>query len=201
MFCYPLKRRSICPEHLLDINGGSGFLGTVLNSINNALTTSGPMSSTSEDSTKVDSDISVSSYDHKGLRQRITSRAQNDGIARDILLFLIAFRIVNALSIRTFFQPDEYFQSLEPAWQVAFGTDSGTWITWVRATRPFGQSVLMYVAGMETSPSIRYPSLFICGDLQSICSYFHCIRSLACVPRRPLDSQPKGASGINCSCG
>ncbi|KAI9818073.1 MAG: glycosylphosphatidylinositol anchor biosynthesis [Pycnora praestabilis] len=49
---------------------------------------------------------------------------------RNILLFLIAFRILNALSIRTFFQPDEYFQSLEPAWQMVFGEDSGAWITW-----------------------------------------------------------------------
>ncbi len=52
-------------------------------------------------------------------------------VSRDVLLFLIAFRILNALSIKTFFQPDEYFQSLEPAWQMAFGADSGAWITWV----------------------------------------------------------------------
>ena len=49
----------------------------------------------------------------------------------NIFLFLSAFRILNALSIKTFFQPDEYFQSLEPAWQIAFGPDSGAWITWV----------------------------------------------------------------------
>ena len=51
--------------------------------------------------------------------------------AQDILLFLVAFRILNALTIHTFFQPDEYFQSLEPAWQLAFGESSGAWITWV----------------------------------------------------------------------
>ena len=50
---------------------------------------------------------------------------------RDILLFLIAYRILNAVSVSTFFQPDEYFQSLEPAWQMAFGGDGGAWITWV----------------------------------------------------------------------
>jgi len=43
---------------------------------------------------------------------------------------LVAFRLANALSIRTFFQPDEYFQALEPAWEVAFGPNSGAWITW-----------------------------------------------------------------------
>jgi len=44
---------------------------------------------------------------------------------------LLAFRIVNALTIKTFFQPDEYFQALEPAWKIAFGAESGAWITWV----------------------------------------------------------------------
>lgn len=51
--------------------------------------------------------------------------------SQNVLHFLIVFRIFNALSIKTFFQPDEYFQSLEPAWQIAFGADSGAWITWV----------------------------------------------------------------------
>ncbi|KAI9808366.1 MAG: glycosylphosphatidylinositol anchor biosynthesis [Phylliscum demangeonii] len=47
-----------------------------------------------------------------------------------ILAFLIGLRLLNALSVRTFFQPDEYFQSLEPAWAMAFGRESGAWITW-----------------------------------------------------------------------
>ncbi|KAL3465068.1 Alg9-like mannosyltransferase family-domain-containing protein [Aspergillus heterothallicus] len=48
----------------------------------------------------------------------------------NILVFLIAFRLVNALTVRTFFQPDEFFQSLEPAWKIAFGENQGPWITW-----------------------------------------------------------------------
>lgn len=48
-----------------------------------------------------------------------------------VLLFLSAFRLLNALCVATFFQPDEYFQSLEPAWEIAFGKQSGAWITWV----------------------------------------------------------------------
>ncbi|KAH7389497.1 Alg9-like mannosyltransferase family-domain-containing protein [Phaeosphaeria sp. MPI-PUGE-AT-0046c] len=47
-----------------------------------------------------------------------------------IFALLLAFRIVNALTLRTFFQPDEFFQSLEPAWQLAFGGTSRAWITW-----------------------------------------------------------------------
>jgi GPI mannosyltransferase 3 len=57
-------------------------------------------------------------------------------IARDVYLFLVAFRVLNAFCVRTFFQPDEYFQSLEPAWQIAFGEESGAWITWVRFHPP-----------------------------------------------------------------
>jgi len=46
-------------------------------------------------------------------------------------MILIALRFINVLCLATFFQPDEYFQSLEPAWQMAFGSQSGAWITWV----------------------------------------------------------------------
>ncbi|KAB8205081.1 GPI mannosyltransferase 3 [Aspergillus parasiticus] len=42
-----------------------------------------------------------------------------------VFLFLLAFRLLNALSLRTFFQPDEFFQSLEPAWQTVFGETHG----------------------------------------------------------------------------
>jgi phosphatidylinositol glycan class B len=63
--------------------------------------------------------------------QRLRRRAKAQATPHNILLFLVAFRILNALTVRTFFQPDEFFQSLEPAWQVVFGRDSGAWITWV----------------------------------------------------------------------
>ena len=50
---------------------------------------------------------------------------------RDVLII----RLINACWIATFFQPDEYFQALEPAWNLAFGSNSGAWLTWVRDTR------------------------------------------------------------------
>lgn len=49
-----------------------------------------------------------------------------------VFALLLAFRIVNALTLRTFFQPDEFYQSLEPAWQLAFGQRAHAWITWVK---------------------------------------------------------------------
>ncbi|KAF4507478.1 hypothetical protein G6O67_003970 [Ophiocordyceps sinensis] len=36
----------------------------------------------------------------------------------------------NAWCISTFFQPDEFFQALEPAWRLAFGPNSRPWLTW-----------------------------------------------------------------------
>jgi hypothetical protein len=61
------------------------------------------------------------------------STKEVSGTSQWLLVFsaLLAFRIINALTIKTFFQPDEYFQALEPAWKIAFGADSGAWITWV----------------------------------------------------------------------
>jgi phosphatidylinositol glycan class B len=61
--------------------------------------------------------------------------------ATDVFWVLLTFRFFNSLCVRTFFQPDEYFQALEPAWQMAFGPESGAWITWVRTTSPLSALV------------------------------------------------------------
>ncbi|ERS96786.1 hypothetical protein HMPREF1624_06995 [Sporothrix schenckii ATCC 58251] len=53
-----------------------------------------------------------------------------DAQSTDILWALVALRWIGAFTVRTFFQPDEYFQALEPAWQLAHGPASGAWITW-----------------------------------------------------------------------
>jgi len=50
---------------------------------------------------------------------------------KDIWTMLIVIRVVNAVTLGTFFQPDEFFQALEPAWALAFGSRSGAWLTWV----------------------------------------------------------------------
>ncbi|KAL8899143.1 MAG: hypothetical protein Q9192_001714 [Flavoplaca navasiana] len=68
--------------------------------------------------------------DHEKSPRRALLHVKEVTTSQDVLLFLVAFRVLNALCIRTFFQPDEYFQSLEPAWEIAFGSDHGAWITW-----------------------------------------------------------------------
>ncbi|KAI0128473.1 Alg9-like mannosyltransferase family-domain-containing protein [Xylariales sp. AK1849] len=58
---------------------------------------------------------------------------QQDAIVtqvKEALAVLFAFRLVNVICTHTFFQPDEYFQALEPAWQMVFGLNSGAWMTW-----------------------------------------------------------------------
>lgn len=61
-----------------------------------------------------------------------TSKKQQEWKLRAAVFFaLLIFRVVNAHFVQTFFQPDEYFQALEPAWDIAFGPQSGAWITWV----------------------------------------------------------------------
>ena len=104
--------------------------------------------------------------EEKRLSIRALDRAHWATTSQDILLFLVAFRIVNALSIRTFFQPDEFFQSLEPAWEIAFGRDSGAWITWVSGKITLLEShALTIKVGMEAPASVCYTSYHICRDL------------------------------------
>jgi len=85
----------------------------------------------SQASTRFGLDSFITLNDAKGFRRCAVEKVRQVSTSQDIFLFLVAFRILNALSVKTFFQPDEYYQSLEPAWQIAFGEDSGAWITWV----------------------------------------------------------------------
>lgn len=54
---------------------------------------------------------------------------------------IIIIRLSNAFWVTTFFQPDEFFQSLEPAWDLAFGSKSGAWLTWVCISSRCGESL------------------------------------------------------------
>lgn len=118
------------------------------------VTMSTASSELSQASTKIDGDA-VAPNDQKSSTRQTLHQVAESTTAQDILLFLIAFRILNALSVRTFFQPDEFFQSLEPAWQMVFGENNRAWITWVgaRATNLAIQNTDGSI-GMETSSSI-----------------------------------------------
>lgn len=65
----------------------------------------------------------------RGIAPRVPASANTTTLY--VFALLIAFRLANGLIVRTFFQPDEFYQSLEPAWQLAFGSNAGACITWV----------------------------------------------------------------------
>ena len=69
--------------------------------------------------------------DYAGHHPNGLHRLVNEQTVKDLFWLLIGFRFVNSLCVKTFFQPDEYYQALEPAWQIAFGPESAAWITWV----------------------------------------------------------------------
>lgn len=63
--------------------------------------------------------------------RKVLDEARNKRNRSVFLRDIIVIRLINAWWIATFFQPDEFFQSLEPAWDLAFGSRSGAWLTWV----------------------------------------------------------------------
>jgi phosphatidylinositol glycan class B len=63
--------------------------------------------------------------------RKVLDEARNQRNRSVFLRDIIVIRLINAWWIATFFQPDEFFQSLEPAWDLAFGSQSGAWLTWV----------------------------------------------------------------------
>lgn len=62
--------------------------------------------------------------------------AQTILLNRRIFVALVCIRVFNALTVQTFFQPDEYYQSLEPAWKVVYGYGETTW-EWREGIRGF----------------------------------------------------------------
>ncbi|KAF7550924.1 hypothetical protein G7046_g7854 [Stylonectria norvegica] len=80
---------------------------------------------------------------------------------------IFVIRFVNALWIATFFQPDEFFQALEPAWNLAFGSESGAWLTWVCKNPLFDYAVLFFATTLQLSilPTISYHILSVLATL------------------------------------
>lgn len=83
---------------------------------------------------------------------------------RHYILFSVVFRVLVALLTRSFFQPDEYFQALEPAHNFVFGYGHLTW-EWVN---PEPLRSMVYPALnipvywlLKTSGLDAYPSLVV----------------------------------------
>ena len=162
-----------------------------------------PTTPMSQASTKFGLDSSIQLDDTKSVqRHAAIERTKEVSVSQDVFLFLLAFRILNALSIKTFFQPDEFFQSLEPAWEIAFGAESGAWITWVSSKQASCERRLLKVgAGVEKSPSLCDTSCNLCRRIQSIIRPLPGPASVSDVSRRPSSSGTKSNPGHFCCIG
>lgn len=98
-----------------------------------------------------------------GQRDRIQSRSLE---MQKTTILALSVRILIALSTRTFFQPDEYYQALEPAHALVFGYGHLTW-EWL-TPQPIRSVIypalnvpiywLLKVTGLHTV----WPSLVVC---------------------------------------
>lgn len=89
-------------------------------------------------------------------------RAVHEQLEKDVWSLTLCVRIINAFCIATFFQPDEYYQALEPAWRMAFGSQSGAWITWVLLLLSYSQIGLTPTLGMAKSIALIFASCIVC---------------------------------------
>ncbi|WZZ30672.1 hypothetical protein YC2023_014073 [Brassica napus] len=96
---------------------------------------------------------------------------------RRIFLSCLAFRVVNALLIQTYFNPDEHWQSLEVAHRTVFGYGYLTW-EWKRGIRSYLHPMLfaflykvLHLTGLDTpyvmskAPRLMQSVLSAVGDL------------------------------------
>lgn len=70
--------------------------------------------------------------------------ASLDRMQRPSFLAIVAWRLVNALTVNTFFQADEYWQALEPAHKAVFGYGYLTW-EWQYGLRSYLHPLLYMV--------------------------------------------------------
>ncbi|KAF3961618.1 hypothetical protein CMV_013780 [Castanea mollissima] len=61
-----------------------------------------------------------------------------------VFALCLAFRVVNALLVQTYFNPDEHWQALEVAHRIAFGYGHLTW-EWKKGIRSYLHPVLFAV--------------------------------------------------------
>ena len=119
----------------------------------------------------------------------------------------LVVRILQALFTSTFFQPDEFFQALEPAHRLVFGYGHLTW-EW-RYIRPIRSIIypaifvpaywLVKVLGLEHGPLLVCPSLHLCVVGPRIGNYYrygHLKLHKECL----LRSQTSRFVGFLCDC-
>lgn len=112
-----------------------------------------------------------------------------------LLGYLFAFRIANALLCTTFFQPDEFFQSLEVAHRLVFGYGWQTWEWRPETAIRSPLHALIFVPGYWLVKAFKLEQTYALVSS----SYGCLIRSPCCIgPDRPdfLDILDRGPEDL-----
>lgn len=95
------------------------------------------------------------------------------------MIWIIAFRILNSLLVRSYFSPDEYWQSLEVAHKLVFGYGELTWEWDEKALRSVIHPGifacfywLLYQTGTDTPWLVAYGPRVLQGLLLAVSDYF-----------------------------
>lgn len=89
--------------------------------------------------------------------QDLPTRTYSSPRLRNVLLLCIAVRaVIGLVGQKTFFQPDEFYQSLEPAHRMVWGTGYETW--------EWRDSFLGEVEGIEVQTDVSESELLAGGD-------------------------------------
>jgi len=110
-------------------------------------------------------------------------------------ILALAVRVAISLFTRTYFQPDEYFQSLEPAHHLVFGYGHLTW-EWM-ASRPI-RSIFYPMVNVPLFWVLRITGLSECGALGDWLLVCRAFLTCSLIVLTPSDFMPKGSSRIAC---
>ncbi|CBJ26381.1 Alpha-1,2-mannosyltransferase, family GT22 [Ectocarpus siliculosus] len=96
-----------------------------------------------------------------------------------LLTVLVAFRVFNALVVRTSFTPDEFWQGPEPAHLLAFGSGHLTW-EWEQTARIRGFThplifaavyKALQILGLDTRWAVAHSPKLLQGVMAGVCDY------------------------------
>ncbi|CAM9736986.1 unnamed protein product [Chrysoparadoxa australica] len=109
-----------------------------------------------------------------------------------LLLFCILFRVLNALVVRTYFTPDEFWQGPEVAHWLAFGVGHLTW-EWKNGgqIRGFAHPLVIAILykllqwlGLDSSWAVAHGPKLLQGVAAGVCDYYTFHTALKCFGQR-----------------
>lgn len=113
------------------------------------------------------------------------ARKTNPTVPWRIFIAFLAFRILNSSITKTFFQPDEYWQALEPAHELVFGYGYLTW-EWQHGLRSAAHPMLFaafywvasHVFGITDPDVFVWVPALVQACVAAIGDYYFCVLAL-----------------------